>query len=119
VGLNWGVAGVAGGYAVAKWLLVLPDNWVTSRALGMSPLRALRAGAVAVPIAAAAGLLAFALRAALVAAGTPAAARLVIVLLAGGAIYLALIWLAAPAVVRELRGLIGGRPRAHPAVDPA
>ena len=107
VGLNWGVAGVAGGYAIAKWLLVLPDTWVTSRALGLRPLRSLRAGGVAVPIAATAGLIAYALRLVLVNAGTSAPVRLVIVLVAGGAIYLALVWLVAPALVRELRGLRG------------
>jgi O-antigen/teichoic acid export membrane protein len=105
LGLHWGVAGVAGCYAAARWLLLLPDMWVTGRSVHMGPIAALRSSGVAVPLAAAAAALAFGLRAALVAEGLPAALRLVVVLAVGGLAYVGLVALAAPDIVREVKGL--------------
>jgi PST family polysaccharide transporter len=112
VGLTWGVTGVAGCYAAARWLLVLPDTWVTGRAVGMRPLAALRSSGTALPLAVLAALAAFGLRAVLVAHHVAPALRLVLVLPVGGMIYVGLLLVAAPALVREvsgLRGVIAGR----------
>jgi O-antigen/teichoic acid export membrane protein len=105
LGLTWGIIGVAACYAVAKWLLILPETWVTARSVSLGVIRSLRASAEIVLIAAGAGLLALGLRAALVAGGVPAGARLVIVLAFGAIAYLALVSVAAPDLVREVKGL--------------
>jgi O-antigen/teichoic acid export membrane protein len=105
VGLNWGVAGVAGGYAVAKWLLIFPDTWVTCRSLSLRLIPSLRAVGAAVPIAIATALIVYGLRALLVSGGVSAPLRLVIVLGAGGLLYLGLVSIAAPELVQEVKGL--------------
>lgn len=105
LGLNWGIIGVAACYAAAKWLLILPDIWVTSRSVSLGLIQSLRASGDVILLAAGAALLALALRALLVSGGVPAGARLVIVLAFGALAYLGLLAVAAPDLVREVRGL--------------
>jgi O-antigen/teichoic acid export membrane protein len=121
IGLNWGVDGVAGGYALARWILVLPDTWITARTVDMSPITALRTSGIAVPLAALAAVLALAVRLALVSAGIAPAWRLLLVLLIGGVAYVTLIAVFAPALIREVRGLRGmaGSERPQPAAKGA
>jgi O-antigen/teichoic acid export membrane protein len=121
VGLNWGVAGVAGCYAAARWILVLPDLWVTGRSVSVGPIAALRASGTAVPLATVAAAADYGLRALLVSAGTAPVLRLVVVLAVGGVLYAALLMSGAPGLMRELRGLrsLVAQNRARPAAENA
>ncbi len=105
VGLRWGIVGVAGSFAVAKWLLVVPDTWITCRAVPVRTVTALRAAGSALPLGLAAAGLAYGVRLLLVAADAPAALRLALVLASGLAAYSILILVAAPGLVTELRQL--------------
>jgi O-antigen/teichoic acid export membrane protein len=108
-GLHWGIVGVAAGFAIAKWLLLVPDNWVTGRALGVRLRDALAAGSTAlVPVAAMAGLAAAA-RYGLEQAGIPAAARLAIVIVIGAAAYAASARVLTPGLVEEFRAVLRRR----------
>jgi O-antigen/teichoic acid export membrane protein len=107
LGLQWGIIGVAACYAVAKALLVLPDNWVTARSVSFGMLASLRATGAGVPLAALSALVAFGFRAALVAEGVAPVARLVLVLALGLLVYLGLVAVAAPELVKEVKGLRG------------
>jgi O-antigen/teichoic acid export membrane protein len=119
VGLNWGVTGVAAGYAVAKWLLILPDTWVTCRSLSLRLIPSLRASGAAVPLAVVAAGLASGLRSLLISGGVPASLRLVIVLGVGALAYLGLVSIAAPELVREVKGLRSLLARAPGVAPPA
>lgn len=113
LGLRWGIVGVAGLFALAKWLLVVPDTWLTCRAVSLRASEALRAGSSALPISLAAAALAYVARVLLVMAGVPASVRLALVIAVGGAAYAALAALAAPSLladVKQLRRRIGVDP---------
>jgi O-antigen/teichoic acid export membrane protein len=77
VGLTWGVVGVAACYAGAHWLLVLPETWLTTRAGGVGFMTTLRAASAALPFAAAAAILGYGARLALLETGVPPAVRIV------------------------------------------
>jgi O-antigen/teichoic acid export membrane protein len=120
LGLQWGIVGVAACYAVATLLVEPVRTFMVTRALGI-PLWAFFGAFVGIAQATlvmAAAVLAT--RALLVGLGTPAAARLVLVVLVGVAAYAGGCLWRAPEVTRELRGLVGGRRRtATSRVDPA
>lgn len=119
LGVRWGVIGVAACYAVATALVEPVRTYLTARALGTSPWRVLAAlsGVSQAAVLMAAALLL--LRSALVAADMPAAARLGILVVAGGVVYVpACLW-RAPEVVSEIRVAIGGRRRRSEAVPAA
>lgn len=108
VGLRWGIVGVAVAYAVSSTVVEPYYTWLTGRAIGSSLrefLVGLR-GVVEATVAMAAGVLA--VRLLLVAADVDEAARLLLSILVGAAIYLPLCARRAPDVVSELRRL---RPR--------
>jgi O-antigen/teichoic acid export membrane protein len=116
VGVRWGVVGVAACYAVATVLVEPVRTYLASRALGVSPWRLVSAlRGVSQAAALMAGFLLVA-RSALVAAGVPSAARLVILVVTGGAVYLACCLWRAPEVSSEIRSAIGGRRRPTQAV---
>lgn len=120
LGLRWGIVGVAACYAVARWVLVLPDMAIAARSVSLPTARALRVSATALPLCTGASLLAFGLRALLLAAGVPAAARLGAVLVFLPLAYLGLIAVAAPDMVREVIDLRrSGRPAASSATSQA
>ncbi len=105
VGLRWGIVGVAACYAIVRWILVLPDMAIAAKSVSLRTVEALRVSATALPLCAAAAGLGFALRAMLLSAGVPAAARLVAVLAFVPLAYLGLIALLAPALLREVMNL--------------
>jgi O-antigen/teichoic acid export membrane protein len=107
IGLTWGIVGVAAAYAIAKWLLILPDVWLTSRAVAMGAFQSLRQSCVSLPLACLAAGFAYGVRMALVATAVPAGARLVVVLACGLVAYVGLLALAAPAIIQEVLGLRG------------
>jgi O-antigen/teichoic acid export membrane protein len=98
VGLTWGLIGVAATYAAGRWLLVLPDTWISTRGAAIKLSTALVAACAALPFAAAATGAALLLRLGLVEAGVPAVVRLIIVAPSVVAIYAALIWALSPAL---------------------
>lgn len=107
IGLQWGVVGVAAGYAIAKWVLVVPDTWITGRPLSTRVWTALRTSGSAVPLAGVAALIAYGVRAGLLAGGVGTAYRLVLVLAVAGLAYVGLIAAAAPELIEEVKGLRG------------
>jgi O-antigen/teichoic acid export membrane protein len=110
-GLPFGIIGVAGFFAASRWILVVVEVRMTTRAAGFSFRAALRAGTESLP----AGLLAvgvgFGARTLLMAGQTPAAARLVLVGALVVGVYAALMFLFARDVVDELRDVSARRRR--------
>jgi O-antigen/teichoic acid export membrane protein len=117
LGLHWGIVGVAACYAVARWLLVLPDTWITVRPLALNVLESLRGSGVAIPVAAVSAAAAYGIRALLVGQGVGSVGRLVLVLAAGGALYVGLLLVAAPDLVAEIKGLRASLARSRAAPD--
>lgn len=116
VGLHWGILGVATCYAVATGLIEPVRTVITSRALGISPWRFVRAfsGVTQAAAVMAAGLLA--VRPALTAAGAPTALRLVLLIALGGVLYVAGCLWRAPDVRGEIAGVLKRRSAAPIAV---
>lgn len=111
VGLQWGVVGVAGLYAVARAIVGVAYAWTTSHRLGL-PLRdwgrgVARIASLALPMA----LGVFLVREGLVALGVPPAATLVLATAAGAALYLALVRWRAPDLLNEIRRMLVPRRR--------
>lgn len=109
IGVNWGVVGVAAGYAISSTLVEPVYLWLTARSISYSPLavlRALRGVFESSLVMAAAVLLA---RASLMEAGAPAGVRLVAAIAVGVGVYaLVSAWRARDAW-RELLGLVPER----------
>jgi O-antigen/teichoic acid export membrane protein len=106
IGLHWGIVGVAASFAVAKWLLVVPDTWITCRGMAVRTWEGIRSGAGILPLALTMAAAAGAFRLLLVAIGVGAAPRLVLVIAAGTVAYLALARVTKPALVDEFRRLL-------------
>ncbi|CAN5682799.1 lipopolysaccharide biosynthesis protein [soil metagenome] len=102
-GLPWGIVGVAATFAGARWLLVIPSTWMTTRGVSFRFSPALRAGAEMLPAAIAAAAIGFGAREALLETSIPQAARLVVVAAVMLVAYVAIVFVTAPSVVRELR----------------
>jgi O-antigen/teichoic acid export membrane protein len=102
VGLKWGIVGVAACYAVARWVLVVPTTWMTTRALSFEFWAGLRAGAGILPIAALAAAVGFGTRELLLETALPVAARLVLVGLVIFVVYVALLVVLARSFVRDV-----------------
>jgi O-antigen/teichoic acid export membrane protein len=105
VGLRWGIVGVAACFAATSTVLAPVSTWLTARGVGIDVrtfARGLAGVATAATVAASCVLGA---RLLLVAAGTPAGARLVILAVLGAAVLVPLYALLAPQVLDELRRL--------------
>jgi O-antigen/teichoic acid export membrane protein len=101
-GLPFGIVGVAGFYAAARWLLVPVDTWMTVRAINFKFWRALRAGAEILPFAAVAGLCGYGAQLLLDRDHIPALARLVLVSSLIVASYAGLLRVMLPDTLREI-----------------
>lgn len=108
-GLHWGIVGVAAGFAIARWLLLIPDNWVTGSALGVRLRDALAAGATALVPAVAMAAAVAAVRYGLEQAGLPAGARLPIEIAVGFVAYPLFARLLTPGLVEEFREVLRQR----------
>jgi polysaccharide transporter, PST family len=108
-GVHWGALGVAGFFAGAKWLLLLVDTWITTRAVSFGFLEALLAGISTLPLAILAAAAAFVARVWYVHEGVPASGRLVAVGAVGLGGYLLLLIVAAPSLVAEARDVLRRR----------
>jgi O-antigen/teichoic acid export membrane protein len=102
-GLPWGIAGVAAFYAGARWLLVIPSTWITTRAVSFDFWRTLRAGAEVVPAALAAAGVGLLARQLLLGTSVPQAGRLVVVAAAIFLAYVTIVLVTAPTIVHEIR----------------
>ena len=107
-GLHWGIVGVAAAYAISSTVVEPYYTWLTGRAIGLTVWEFVAGfrGILEATVAMGAGVLA--LRLALVSAGVPELPRLLLCIVAGGAIYLPLCAWRSPELVDELRRL---RPR--------
>jgi O-antigen/teichoic acid export membrane protein len=106
VGLRWGVVGVAGLYAAARFIILPVSVFVTGRALGY-PLRLFVRNISSVYahcIIMAACV--YAARIGLVHSGFPAAPRLVVLVLFGTLVYVGIIAWREPNLIKELRGFV-------------
>jgi hypothetical protein len=113
--VQWGIVGVAAAYAIVTALIEPVRTYLTTRALGISFWRfvgAFRGIAQATAVMACAT---FAARAALVTAGVPPAARLVLVIAVGAVVFVAACLWRAPEVTVEIRGALRRRRPAPPA----
>jgi O-antigen/teichoic acid export membrane protein len=102
-GLQWGIVGVAALYAVARWLLVIPTTWMTTRALEFDLWAALRASSSLLPAALSAAAIGLGSRLALLETDVPEAARLVLVGAVIVVAYAAIVLLLAPSLLGEIK----------------
>ena len=119
VGLEWGIVGVAAGYAISSTFVEPLYAWLTARALGTSPLSLVR-GLRGVFLAAAlmaAGVLAA--KVALLPADLHAAWRFVLLVVLGFALYVPLCAWLAPEVLAELKDIRRSRAARVPRVAEA
>jgi O-antigen/teichoic acid export membrane protein len=103
VGLHWGMLGVATGYAISTTIVEPSYLRLTSRAVGISPWRFLRALTGVAGATLGMAIVVAATRWGLVEAGAPALVRLLLCTLAGVAAYLPLCAWRAPEVLAEVR----------------
>ncbi len=109
-GLPYGIVGVAGFYAGARWLLVPIDTYLTTRAVSYPFWSTLKAGGEILPLAVLAGAIGYGVRLGLVHEGMAPLARLVVVSAFIVLVYGLLLRLVVPHVFVELRrGLQRGR----------
>ena len=119
IGLQWGLVGVAAGYAVAIVMVEPLRAWVTTRALGIPFRRLLGALSGVVQAAAVMGAVLLGARELLISAVTSESVRLVLLVLLGAATYIPACRWRAPEVTRELTSVLGRRRRqAAPRVEP-
>jgi O-antigen/teichoic acid export membrane protein len=112
VGVQFGIVGVAIGYAISSTLVEPLFSWLTARVLGVSPLAVPRALAGVTQAAALMGLVVFAARMLLVHEGVPPVVRLLGLTALGAAVFLVACSWRGPEVTDELRAL---RRRVRPA----
>ena len=108
-GLPWGILGVAGFFAAAKWLLVLPDTWITTRRAQMPLWSALWASGAMLPFGLAAAAAGYGVQQLLLHAGAPAIVRLLAAGAAVFVVYAGLIYAFVPSFVGEVRGALSRR----------
>ena len=109
IGVRWGIVGVAGSYAAARWLLVILDTKITTRAVSFDFWRTLAAGAGVLLYSVGAAASAFGVREILLAEDVPAVARLFIASAAFFAVYLLLLRLFTPSLLAEIIDMLRRR----------
>jgi O-antigen/teichoic acid export membrane protein len=101
-GLHWGIVGVAASYAIARWIVLVGNTWLTCRVTALSPFLFLRSHADVAGIALLMAAVVYGVRVALT-GEVPQALLLALLTVLGVVIYLGLIaWLARD-VVAEIR----------------
>ena len=103
VGLEWGIVGVAAGFAAAHWLLVVPQTWVMTRATGIGFRRTLLAACTPLPFAVAATVVALSVRLGLVGLGVPPAVRVILVAVVLLSLYAGLVYVGSAALRSEVK----------------
>jgi O-antigen/teichoic acid export membrane protein len=105
VGMQFGIVGVATGYAISSTLVEPAFSWLTARVLGVSPLGIPRALAGVAQATAAMGISVLAARMLLVHEGVAPEVRLLALTLLGASIFVAACAWRAPEVKLEVRAL--------------
>jgi hypothetical protein len=103
IGLQWGVVGVAVGYAISTTLVEPWQTYLASRALGVSPMVFFRA--IAGPFQAAFGMCAAVLAVRLSLPDAEPILRLAACIATGMVTYAVLCWWRVPELAEEVRGL--------------
>jgi hypothetical protein len=103
VGLEWGVVGVAGSYAVARTIILVTNSLQMARLMEFDLSRMLLSYLEIIGRSAAAGAAVFVGRLVLIDLGVPVGARLAILIVGGAVFYLLLTAVVAPGLVRDAR----------------
>jgi len=109
IGVQWGIAGVAAAYAISSTLVEPILTVITARALRVSPWIFVRSLLGVFASAAVMSGVVLVARLALIDAGVPAAARLVLCSLLGAAVFFSLCLWRVPEITRDVRSLLAGR----------
>lgn len=109
-GLPFGIVGVAGFYAAARWMLLVLDTAMTTRAVSYPFWQSLHAGLDSLPVAVAAGAAGLGVRLLLVDEGVPQVARLFVVAAVICGSYVLFLYVAMPRMFADLRATIRRRP---------
>jgi len=109
LGLHWGVAGVAGSFAVARTIVLFANTWLMCRTIGLSVARTIGSFAEVAWMAGLMGLIVYLTRLGFVHAGLPASLRLLVLVVLGAGVYFALLARYSPALVLEVRTALRSR----------
>ena len=109
IGLLWGIVGVAAAYAIARWILVLPEAWITSRAVSFAFKPTLLAGGAIMPLGIAAAIVAFLFRRLLVAEDVAPILRIVLVVAVLLGVYVLAVVVTLPRLVADVRATLARR----------
>lgn len=110
VGLEWGVVGVAGFYALARTIILVTNSIQMARLMNFNLWRMLLSYVEIIGRATAMGAVVYAARLALIQLGVPVGVRLAILIVGGTLVYLLLTMVVAPDLVRDVRdGLLRRR----------
>lgn len=106
VGLYWGVVGVAGLFAIVRYVITAVSSIVTARVLRLSLVASWRPEALVVALSLVMALCVWVTRLVLVHENVPAPLRLGLLVCEGAAVYIGLLVWRAPDLLRELRSLL-------------
>jgi len=109
IGLHWGVAGVAGSFAVARTIVLVVNTFQLCRIIELSVVRTLRSYLEIVWKAILMGLVVYGARHALVDWGLPAWARLIVLTILGACVYFGLVARWSPDLIAEIRAVLRRR----------
>jgi O-antigen/teichoic acid export membrane protein len=109
IGLHWGVAGVAGSFAVARAIVLLANTWQLCRLIELSLVRTLRSYLEIIWMAALMAALIYAVRLELINWGAAAWLRLLLLTLLGAGVYFALVAKWSFDLIAEIRGVVRSR----------
>ena len=122
VGLQWGITGVAAGFAIAHWLLVLPETWITARAAEIGFRKILAVILVPLPFAAVATAAALGARVGLEELGVSPWLRILVGAVVLMAVYVGLAYVGSKSLradADEARSRLRSRRRAAAAGSPS
>jgi polysaccharide transporter, PST family len=106
IGLAWGIVGVAAAYAIAQWVVVVPETAVVSRSAAV-PFRSMFGAMLSpLPFVGAATAAAYGVRSALVELDVPAWARMAIVSVVLVGLYVVLAYVGSRVLRREIRSAV-------------
>jgi len=107
--LRWGVVGVAGLYAAARFIILAVSTVVTCRTLTFPILRVVRESTLVAALSLAMALAVYSARIGLVHGGVAAGVRLPELVAVGAVVYVALIAWRTPDLLVEIRSLVRSR----------
>ena len=115
IGLHWGVAGVAGSFAVARTIVLFANTWQMCRLIKLSLARTFRSYVEVLWKATFMGIVIYLSRVALIHWGTPAWARLLILTILGAGVYFGLVARWSSDLIVDLRTALRRKAAQQPA----